>query len=121
MSKSLALVGLRVLDDARFAREVTHRGSCAIGSSLLTFFAWLRRCLVAALCRSRTRSRRTGRRGGWIVYSGDDEEGGRDVMYLVSFVAAIYGLVLVCYVSAVEVRQARRGKARRSEAAVTRR
>ena len=42
-------------------------------------------------------------------------------MYLVSFVAAIYGLVLVCYVSAVEVRQARRGKARQSEAAVTRR
>ena len=40
MSKSLALVGLRVLDDARFAREVTHRGSCAIGSSMLTFFAW---------------------------------------------------------------------------------
>ena len=42
MSKSLELVGLRVLDDARFAREVTHRGSCAIGSSLLTcLLAWL--------------------------------------------------------------------------------
>ena len=40
MSKSLALVGLRVLDDARFAREVTHRGSCAIGVVVADLFAW---------------------------------------------------------------------------------
>ncbi|ETW77278.1 hypothetical protein HETIRDRAFT_479883 [Heterobasidion irregulare TC 32-1] len=46
VSKSLALVGLRVLDDARFAREVRHRASCAVGSSLLTCLLgrWLRRC-----------------------------------------------------------------------------